>query len=226
MTEPFPILDLPRELRDRILFYICGDQNILISLDEEDKSKVRSMPAPGPPIIRCIANEATRHQTNTMKILLISRQLAVEAARIVYSTSLFCFRDPKTFLSFVASTSTKSLGFISKMSMNFNVWYHKARAVWEELINKPDSLSQLKTLSLLHLKLVMKPSPAPGRHSRLPRTFDDLQEQEVLRSSKALHMLKLATIEVEIQRNCLGDPDEHALRHMKEMRDFVVGQTS
>jgi hypothetical protein len=215
LTEPFPILDLPRELRDRILFHICGDQIREIVLDKEDNTKLRSMPAPGPPIIRGITDSA---KINTMNILLLSRQLAVEAARVVYTTSLFCFHKPGTFRSFVATTPTEHLSLISKVYMSFHVRNPKDRSVWEDLLTKTDSLSQLKTLKKLYLKLTVRPL-------RLTTTVDELKKQEILRSSKALRMLKLATLVVEIQSIVPCDPSEHVSRHMKEMRDFVEGQS-
>lgn len=30
-AHPFPLLELPREIRDEIYFYLCGDQTILVS---------------------------------------------------------------------------------------------------------------------------------------------------------------------------------------------------
>lgn len=222
LTEPFPILDLPRELRDRILFHICGDQIREIVLDKEDNTKLRSMPAPGPPIIRGITDSA---KINTMNIILLSRQLAVEAARVMYTTSLFCFRKPGTFRSFVATTPTKHLSLIFKVYMSFHVWNPKDRSVWEDLLTKTDSLSQLKTLKKLYFKLTVRPLPTRGRPLRLTTTVDELKKQEILRSSKALRMLKLATLVVEIQSIVPCDPREHVSRHMKEMRDFVEGQS-
>jgi len=90
--------------------------------------------------------------------------------------------------------------------------------VWEDLLTKTDSLSQLKTLKKLYLKLTVRPL-------RLTTTVDELKKQEILRSSKALRMLKLATLVVEIQSIVPCDPSEHVSRHMKEMRDFVEGQS-
>lgn len=222
LTKPFPILNLPRELRDRILFYICGDQIREIVIDKEDDTKLRSMPAPGPPIIGRIMDPA---KINTMYIFLLSRQLAVEAARVMYTTSLFCFRKPGTFLSFVATTPTKHLSLISKVYMSFHIWNARERSVWKDFLTKTDSLSQLKTLKKLYLKLTVRPLPTRGRPLRLTTTIDELQKQEILRSSKALRMLKLATLVVEIQSIVPCDPGEHVSRHMKEMQELVEGRS-
>ncbi len=211
---------MPRELRDRILLHICGDQIVEIVLDKEDNTKLRSMPAPGPPIIKCIIDPT---KITTMNVLLLSRQLAVEAARVVYTTSLFCFRKPGTFLSFVATTPTKHLSLISKVYMSFHVSNPKDRSVWKDFLTRTDLLSQLKTLRQLYLKLRVRPLPTLDGPFGLTTTLEELKKQEVLRRSKALRMLKLATLVVEIQRSDPWDPSEHVLRHMKEIRDFVEG---
>lgn len=217
-TKPFQILDLPRELRDRILFHICGNQIIDIFLDEEDDAKLRSLPAAGSPRINRSIDLA---HTKTMDILLLSRQIAVEAARVLYTTSLFCFRKPRTFLIFVAITPAKHLSLIFKVRMSFHIWNHTDRSVWKYFLTRTDSLGQLKNLKKLYLKLTVSSLPISRQVLRLKTTMDKIETQAMLRKSKALRMLKLATLVVDFQS--ILDRSEQ-LRHLKEMRDFIKGQ--
>lgn len=194
-------------------------QIIKIFFDRDD-SKLRSKPFPGQPYIRCIVDSA---KNDTMSILLLSRQIGAEAARVVYTTSIFCFHKPETFLFFITTIPTKYLSLIFMVYMRFQVRYPREHSEWEEFLTRRDSLSQLKTLKNLFLKLTVRPLPTPDGPFWFESSPQERQKQEILRHSETLRMLKRATLRVEIQRRDRCDPSEHVLRHMKEIRDLVEG---
>lgn len=159
-----------------------------------------------------------------MSILRLSRQFAVEAARVVYTTSEFCFYKPKAFLSFVAITPTKHLSLISTVYLTFHFLEPKEFEEWDDFLAKTDSLRQFKSLSQLYLTLTVLPLPTSGESFRFKTATVDLKRQEIPWDFEALRMLKLATLIVEIQSVRPRDSNAHVSRHMKEMRDFVEGR--
>ena len=112
---PITFFDLPREIRDKIYFYLCGDQIIyLYMLDgvrdlysSTQYRRLGTVIARGPPVecMQRLPSRKTRYgllmPAMIMKSLpFLCRQTRREAMHVLYSTSTFHFHDRETFLRF------------------------------------------------------------------------------------------------------------------------------
>ena len=112
---PTTFFDLPREIRDKIYFYLCGDQIIYLYLrgavrnllSSTQYGRLGSAIARGPPVegVQRLPSPRTRYRllmpAVTMKSLpFVCRQIRKEAMSILYSTSTLHFHDRETFLRF------------------------------------------------------------------------------------------------------------------------------
>jgi hypothetical protein len=120
VTEPCHFWKLPRELRDQILCYVCGDQSIKIYRTAYDKTSLRSTVLHESPVFRCAYDRGRIdcHDTS-IDILLTCRLIAREATMTIYSTTTFSFTQYEPFLAFLATLPTKYLRMVSKVNMSF-----------------------------------------------------------------------------------------------------------
>ena len=155
-----------------------------------------------------------------MDILLASRQIALEAAPIVYSTSRFNFSALEEFLMFLNTTPLKHLESICTIRMELSLSDPLDRPAWEDF-RATDVLARLRRLSSLTMWLTVRPSSGP--QSIFPSVLVD----EELNSSKTLPMLKFAGLRVSVYgRMDRRDYKEMASQYMKQMRDSMVGDIS
>ena len=96
---PTTFFDLPREIRDKIYFYLCGDQTIYLYLRGSVLHLLSSAQYRRLPSLKTGYRVLTPAMT-LKSLSFVCRQVRKEAMSILYSTSHLHFHDRETFLRF------------------------------------------------------------------------------------------------------------------------------
>ncbi len=173
IQEPFPFLELPREIRDQIYFYVCGSLALL-----PDLTSYRTKPRkPIFPISLLNQRSATKgwrvsniedwlcapskYWPTALNALLVSRQVYEEAALVLYSSSTFRIRKINNVHSLTLRIRPKLRAQIRRLELNFYSFHLRK---WEDLL-KTTLPSRFQ--SLRYLKIVLFEYDQPGDFRKL-----------------------------------------------------------
>ena len=141
----FPFFRLPPETRDRIYFFICGDQK----MSTLGVSQLLSSTT-GPPVYR---NRQQAYGATTdrfdIRTLFVNRQFYDEAASTFYSTTYFYFNNNPALSRFLRTAPPWHLSKIRRLQL-YGCDVTTDVAEWEEIIWRP-LVRQLSSLRYLHI---------------------------------------------------------------------------
>ena len=211
-AENFRFLELAAEIRNRIYFYICGDQDVYVCCVWNHTGSVMSSMEFGPPIARCSKNT----RTLAMHIMLANRQVSAEASSVYYSTSRFRFDAPRTVLNYLALQPRIDVGMMTSVGMRFSVRLSKHRTEWEDFLESR-WVTWLVRLKQLDLEIEIN-EPDKERHEKpIYRAIRHIDNSLIFPS------LKCATLVVNVHQETQQEAKRKAMKYLREMRDFVVG---
>jgi len=194
VTESCHFYKLPRELRDQILYYVCGDQSIKLHRKAYDKTRLHSTVLHESPVLRPAHDrESIDCHDTSMNILLTCRLVAKEAAIVIYSTTTFSFIQHEPFLAFLATLPTKYLRMISmvKMSLFLRVSDQRVSLLQDAIAMNP--LLRLQSLSYLTITFTLDEYywglGSQRFHSKTEKAWS---------SSEVLPKLKFANIRIKV----------------------------
>lgn len=161
IQKPFPFLELPREIRDQIYFYACG--NLALCADfTVDHTVSRRYASTMSSWIRVSATKqwrllnmkdrpcaSSKYWPTALNALLVSRQVHYEAALVFYSSSIFRIRKIKDVHSLTLRIRPGLRAQIRRLELNFYSFHLRT---WEYLLKF--SLA-LQFQLLRYLKIVL-----------------------------------------------------------------------
>ena len=187
MHEMISFFDLPREVRDQILFHHCGNKLIATSKNSETTLQIGRiliwMPHSKSGISLLDNSRGFEDTYAFLCMLRVSRQFYDEAVTMFYSTSEFHFRDLVPFYLLVDKLPIGYQKLIRELHLNMPT---KEVDQWRAMLGvKATHLSGLRDV---HICINMGPPERP----RLPEP-----EEFRLDSSMSLSLLQKTTISVQ-----------------------------
>lgn len=171
--EPFPFLELPREIRDQIYFYVCGGLALLPDLTSYRtkphkptsaislSTKISAPKEWRVPNIEDWLCAPSKYWPVLLNALSVSRQVHDEAALVFYSSSIFRIRKMDDFHSFTNRIRPELRAQIRRLEFNFNSFHLRE---WKELL-KFTLPSRFQ--SLRYLKIVLSEYDKPDDFRKL-----------------------------------------------------------
>jgi hypothetical protein len=103
---PFPILRLPREIRDQIYEYALQALGVV---------------SPEPCPSNCLSLEKSTWKPTTPDLCLVNKQVYGEAVQVLYSKNIFCFERAGQLLEFEKVIGLPNCGLVEHIEINVNV---------------------------------------------------------------------------------------------------------
>ena len=210
--EDFRFLDLAAEIRNRIYFYICGDQDVYVRWTWSHSGSVCSEMELGPPIARC--SKITR--TLAMHIMFANRQVSAEASSVYRSTSRFRFDAPRTVLNYLALYPRIEIGMMTSVCMDFSIRLSEDRTLWEDFLESR-WVTWLFRLKQLDLEIEINELDKIRRQQPISRAVQYVGDSLIFPS------LKCANLKVKVHGETKQEAERKVMQYLQEMRDFVVG---
>ena len=187
MEELSPFFELPRELRDRIYFLICGGESLRIVGTYYGEKLFCWIRLPLPEGTFDTAEFEIR-MTVIRSVLLVSRAFSKEAKEMIYATSQFNFLEDHNLRRFVNCIPNSSLRLLTKLQLDFSI-VPIARSIWPNDQIRSCVMARMPSLMYLDIKITVLPESEDACYSQ-----PDIVLLEKLYRSATFRKLRSATL--------------------------------
>lgn len=162
MTQPSPLLQLPREIRDQIWLGVCGKRSV--SIDDSDKKA---------------SNSDRIGLCNSLPLFHVCRQIQDEvtmAADATYTSNEFCFATTSAFAAFASQSADGDVAAIEKVRVAISrhvgkdlddiqqIICHSFGGIRELLLHCDHSTDEFMVPEIISMRVFKVTAPIPGTY--------------------------------------------------------------